>query len=52
MVWDDGEYAFVEVKSPTDTLSSQQLYWLHFFDKIGVNAKVIRVEWVKTKLFD
>jgi hypothetical protein len=44
--WDEaGGYAFVEVKSPTDNLSSQQLYWLQFFERVGVNAKVLRVEW-------
>ncbi len=47
MVWDDSDYTFVEVKSPTDSLSSQQLFWLHFFEEIGIKSKVIRVEWEK-----
>lgn len=40
------EYFFVEVKSPTDSLSPQQLYWLRFFKEAGINAEVLRVEWV------
>jgi hypothetical protein len=44
-VWDDKNYTFVEVKSPTDNLSNQQLYWLQFFEEVGVNSKVLRVFW-------
>jgi hypothetical protein len=40
-----GQYCFVEVKSPTDNLSNQQLSWLQYFQEIGVNAKVLRVYW-------
>ena len=43
--WTDDSYEFIEVKSPTDNLSAQQLFWLHFFEKIGLNAKVLRVGW-------
>lgn len=43
--WTDEGYTFIEVKSPTDNLSSQQLYWLQFFERVGVRAKVLRVEW-------
>ncbi len=43
--WTDTDYCFVEVKSPTDNLSSQQLYWLQFFAANDVKAKVLRVEW-------
>jgi len=48
-MWDDAtnEYCFVEVKSPTDNLSNQQLFWLQFFKEIGVNSKVLRVYWEK-----
>lgn len=42
-VWDEDGYEFVEVKSPTDNLSNRQLYWLDYFEKNGVNAKVLRV---------
>jgi len=45
LVWKEDEYDFVEVKSPTDHLSSQQLHWQHFFGNIGVNSRVLRVEW-------
>jgi len=46
-MWDDtaAEYCFVEVKSPTDNLSNQQLSWLQYFEEIGVKAKVLRVYW-------
>jgi VRR-NUC domain len=51
-MWDDlaaastvADYCFVEVKSPTDNLSNQQLSWLQYFEKIGVKAKVLRVYW-------
>ncbi len=48
-MWDEfeGEYCFVEVKSPTDNLSNQQLAWLQFFQEIGVKSKVLRVFWEK-----
>ncbi len=46
LIWQtDGSYAFVEVKSPTDQLSAQQLHWLAFFQTIGVSARVVRVVW-------
>jgi hypothetical protein len=44
LVWSDGHYEFVEIKSPNDTLSNQQLFWLRFFKEIGINAKVLRVK--------
>jgi hypothetical protein len=44
-IWADGEYSFIEVKSPTDSLSNQQLFWLRFFESINVRSKVLRVEW-------
>ncbi|MFC0181386.1 VRR-NUC domain-containing protein [Pseudarcicella hirudinis] len=47
LIWDDGDYCFIEVKSPTDNLSSQQLYWLRFFEEHRIKAKVLRVEWEK-----
>lgn len=45
LVWQDDYYDFVEVKSPTDHLSAQQLHWQHFFTSIGVSSKVLRVTW-------
>ena len=44
-IWADGEYSFIEVKSPTDSLSNQQLFWLRFFESVNVRSKVLRVEW-------
>ncbi|HEY1056012.1 MAG TPA: VRR-NUC domain-containing protein, partial [Emticicia sp.] len=48
-MWDEhnNDYCFVEVKSPTDNLSNQQLFWLQFFKEVGVNSKVLRVYWEK-----
>ncbi|MFY7912785.1 MAG: VRR-NUC domain-containing protein, partial [Emticicia sp.] len=53
-MWDDiaGEYCFVEVKSPTDNLSNQQLSWLQYFQEIGVNAKVLRVYWKENDIIE
>lgn len=44
-IWNENSYSFVEVKSPNDHLSAQQLYWLHFFEKNNIEAKVVRVQW-------
>ncbi len=44
-VWTSDSYSFIEVKSPNDQLSAQQLYWLHFFEEQKIQAKVIRVAW-------
>jgi hypothetical protein len=52
--WSTDSYEFIEVKSPSDNLSNQQLYWLRFFERIGIKSKVLRVDWLKTdteKLF-
>ena len=43
--WTETDYEFIEVKSPTDNLSNQQLYWLKFFEEVGLKAKVLRVYW-------
>ncbi len=53
--WNEDSYEFIEVKSPSDNLSNQQLYWLRFFERNGIKSKVLRVDWHKTdteKLFD
>ncbi|MGB3619654.1 MAG: VRR-NUC domain-containing protein [Catalinimonas sp.] len=44
-VWNSRSYEFIEVKSPNDHLSAQQLHWLRFFEEVGVRARVLRVEW-------
>jgi hypothetical protein len=46
----DAEYCFIEVKSPNDHLSAQQLKWLNFFNKLGVNTKIIRIQWSEVTL--
>jgi hypothetical protein len=48
-VWNpkNDDYEFIEIKSPTDNLSNQQLYWLRYFKEIGVNARVLRVDFEK-----
>ena len=45
LVWDDYSLELIEVKSPTDHLSAQQLHWMQFMQKLGVRARVLRVEW-------
>ncbi len=44
MIWRENDVAWVEVKSPTDHLSNQQLYWQRFFQEIGLHAFVQRVQ--------
>ncbi len=43
LIWDDTRYELIEIKSPNDTLSNQQLFWLKTFGELGVNARVLRV---------
>jgi hypothetical protein len=47
LVWNDEDYAFIEIKSPTDHLSSRQLHWQHFFAEHGVQSRIVRVNWIK-----
>ena len=44
-VWNDDEYHFYEVKSPTDQLSEKQLFWLEHFAQIKINAEIVLVQW-------
>ena len=37
------EYQFVEIKSPNDHLSEQQLFWIRFMNEEKINAKVVRL---------
>lgn len=46
LVWNENDYAFIEVKSPTDHLSSQQLHWQRFLSDLDINIKVLRVNWI------
>ena len=45
LVWRANEYAFVEVKSPTDQLAEQQRFWLERFRELGIPARLLRVRW-------
>ncbi|MEZ4900595.1 MAG: VRR-NUC domain-containing protein [Spirosomataceae bacterium] len=45
MVWNEAGLELIEVKSPTDHLSAQQLQWMHFMAALGVKARVLRVQW-------
>ena len=47
MVWNETEYAFIEIKSPTDHLSSRQLHWQHFFADHDIKSRIVRVKWIK-----
>ena len=44
-VWKDKTYHLYEIKSPNDHLSSQQLFWLNFMQSLGIQAKIIRVQY-------
>jgi VRR-NUC domain len=52
MIWNDNDFALIEIKSPTDHLSAQQLHWMHFMQGIGINAKVVRVKWAEGQIMD
>lgn len=44
LVWSEESFELVEIKSPNDTLSNQQLFWLETFKDLGISARVLRVE--------
>ncbi len=43
-IWKGEDYQFVEVKSPNDKLSAQQLFWLDLFKSIDIKAEVLNVK--------
>ncbi|MGL1888317.1 MAG: VRR-NUC domain-containing protein [Reichenbachiella sp.] len=45
LIWNDSDYYFYEVKSPTDHLSEKQLFWLEHFKAHKINAEVALVKW-------
>lgn len=45
LVWNETDYCFVEVKSPTDQLAEQQRCWLERFQELGIAARLLRVRW-------
>jgi hypothetical protein len=44
-LWRADSYLLAEVKSPTDHLSAQQVFWLDFFRSHHITAGIIRVQW-------
>lgn len=42
-IWNNETYCFIEVKSPNDHLSAHQVFWLSFFKEVGIQAKVLKV---------
>jgi hypothetical protein len=42
VAWPSGDFAFVEVKGPTDQLQPQQRIWLRRLDAAGIPARVLR----------
>lgn len=45
-VFSKDSFSFIEVKSPNDSLSARQLFWLRFFKQAGIPARVVKVEWL------
>jgi len=43
-VWKTDTYRFIEIKSPNDKLSAQQLYWLDLFEAIGIESEVLNIK--------
>ncbi|MGB5931369.1 MAG: VRR-NUC domain-containing protein, partial [Cyclobacteriaceae bacterium] len=48
-IFTDDHYEFIEIKSPTDQLSAQQLYWIEYLKEAGINARVLRVAFTPTQ---
>ena len=44
-VYKNRNYHFYEIKSPTDQLSAQQLFWIDFMHKWNIKADVLKVTW-------
>lgn len=44
-IWTDTDYHFYEIKSPNDHLSSQQLFWIDFFNENKIKAGILRVNY-------
>jgi len=43
-VWKADDYRLIEIKSPNDKLSAQQLYWLDLFESIAVKCEVLNIK--------
>lgn len=44
-IWNATSYHFYEIKSPNDHLSSQQLFWLDFFEENQIKSDILRVNY-------
>lgn len=44
-IWTEDTYHFYEIKSPNDHLSSQQLFWLDFFEEQKIKSDILRVNY-------
>lgn len=45
-IWNEKGYHFYEIKSPNDHLSSQQLFWIDFFEEHNIKADILRVSYL------
>ncbi len=45
LVLEDSQVRFLEVKTPLDQLSAQQLHWLQVFRQHGIEADVLQIRW-------
>jgi len=45
-VWNETRYHLYEVKSPTDHLSEQQLFWLEKFKEWKIPSEIALVKWI------
>lgn len=44
-IYKNRTYHFYEIKSPTDQLSAQQLFWIDFMNKWNIKADVLKIAW-------
>jgi len=48
-IYNRKDFAFLEVKSPNDSLSAQQLFWIDFLEQQNIPARVLKVAWIETE---
>lgn len=44
-IYKNKSYYFYEIKSPTDQLSAQQLFWIDFMNKWNIRSEVLKITW-------
>lgn len=44
---DDGEYEFIEIKGPGDTLQHNQRRWMEYFSEHRIPSRVVNVRWAR-----